>query len=50
MTLKQAATAGVFLHGLAGDFIAIKTGLHAMMANDLIDGLQMIWKQVEEDE
>ena len=50
LTLKQAATAGVFLHGLAGDFIATKTGLHAMMANDLIDGLQMIWKQVEEDE
>lgn len=47
LTLKQAATAGVFIHGLAGDCIATKTGLHAMMANDLIDGLQMIWKQVE---
>lgn len=50
LTLKQAATAGVFIHGLAGDCIQSKTGLHAMMANDLMDGLQMIWKQVEEYE
>lgn len=50
LTLKQAASIGVFIHGLSGDCIVAKTGLHAMMANDIIEGLEMVWKQVEEYE
>lgn len=49
-TLKQAAAYGVLLHGLAGDCMVQHTGTHAMMAKDLIDGIKMVWKQVEENE
>jgi NAD(P)H-hydrate epimerase len=34
-----AATAGVFLHGLAGDRAAARTGPESLLAGDLIDEL-----------
>lgn len=46
---EQAAAFGVFIHGLAGDAMQEYTGTHAMMANDIINGLKIIWKQVEQD-
>jgi ADP-dependent NAD(P)H-hydrate dehydratase / NAD(P)H-hydrate epimerase len=35
----DAALAGVYLHGLAGDCAAMKTGRHALIASDIIDNL-----------
>ncbi|MCF8331984.1 MAG: NAD(P)H-hydrate dehydratase [Bacteroidales bacterium] len=35
----DAATVGVYLHGLAGDIAALKTGHEALIASDVIDAL-----------
>ncbi len=35
----EAAVAGVFLHGVAGDIAAASVGMTSMIASDLIDGL-----------
>jgi NAD(P)H-hydrate epimerase len=35
----EAALAGVYLHGLAGDAAAAKLGLHSTLAGDIIDAL-----------
>lgn len=35
----EAATLGVYLHGLAGDDAAAKKGLYSMIASDIIDSL-----------
>ena len=35
----DAALVGVYLHGLAGDYAATKTGWHALIASDIIDNL-----------
>ena len=34
-----AAKLGVYLHGLAGDLAATETGIHGLMASDIIDNL-----------
>lgn len=47
---EEAAPLGVYLHGLAGDFVRKKTGTYGMTASDLMDGLNIIWNQVEENE
>lgn len=44
---EYAAAFGVYVHGLAGDSIKEKTGAHAMMASDIIEGLQEVWKGME---
>jgi NAD(P)H-hydrate epimerase len=36
-TPGQAATLGVYLHGLAGDLAVKKTGYEAMIAGDIIE-------------
>lgn len=46
---SKAAAYGVFIHGLAGDFKMSQTGYHGLMANDIIDGLKMMWSQVDID-
>ena len=43
----QASTFGTFIHGLAGDFTREKTGTHSMLASDIIDALETIWKGIE---
>ena len=43
----QAAQAGVLLHGLAGIKSAEKNGIRSTMANDLIDCLGEILKDLE---
>ncbi len=39
MEAMDAAAAGSYIHGLAGDGVAAKKGQYAMTASDLIDGL-----------
>ena len=38
----EAASLGVYIHGLAGDRVAEKLGRHALMAGDIIDSLHYI--------
>ena len=44
---SKAAAFGVLLHGLAGDRASAWTGYHGMTANDIIDGLNKVWSQVD---
>jgi hydroxyethylthiazole kinase-like uncharacterized protein yjeF len=43
---EEAATAGVFLHGLAGDAAAERLGMHGMVAGDILDSLPQAIKRV----
>lgn len=43
----MAAPLGVFLHGKAAEEEAVITGCRGMMAQDILEGLTNIWKQVE---
>lgn len=36
-TLREAATVGVYMHGLAGDLAVVKTGQTSLTATDIID-------------
>jgi NAD(P)H-hydrate epimerase len=36
---KEVAILGVYLHGLAGDLAAIKHGMQAMIASDIVNSL-----------
>ena len=40
MPPEQAAVQGVFWHGLAGDAAAERVGMRAMMARDLVEGME----------
>jgi len=46
---EKAAVAGVYLHGLAGDIAAVKTGYESLIASDIInntgDAYKRIWEQ-----
>lgn len=42
MTDVQASRLGVYLHGLAGDAARVKCGSYAMLATDIIEGLQEV--------
>ena len=44
---EQAAVAGVYLHGLAGDLAAKKLGMASLVAHDLIDFLPVALQKVE---
>ena len=43
----NAATYGVFLHGIAGDLVREKMGTHSIMASDIIEALKGIWKGID---
>lgn len=46
MEAAQAATAGVYLHGMAGDMAAEKCGVRSMMATDIIEQVQELLKKL----
>lgn len=49
-TQKQAAcAAGVFIHGLCGDYAGLKKGSYSVTADDLIDELSNVLKELEEE-
>lgn len=48
LDLAEAARLGVYLHGLGGDLIAEKKGKAAMMAGDIISGIESVRKTYEE--
>jgi NAD(P)H-hydrate epimerase len=43
----DAALVGVYLHGLAGDCAAMKTGRHALIASDIIDNMGSAFMKTE---
>ena len=43
---QQAATLGVYLHGLAGDKAAASKSMYGMNAMDIAEGLPEAWKQL----
>ena len=47
MTVEEAALAGVFLHGLAGDVASSKMGQKSMLALDILDSLSVAFKMIE---
>lgn len=47
---ELAASLGVYLHGLAGDKAREQKSAHAMIASDIIEALQEVWKGTENAE
>ncbi|HUX96495.1 MAG TPA: NAD(P)H-hydrate dehydratase [Bacteroidales bacterium] len=45
---ENAALAGVFIHGLAGDIAAEKTGFEALIASDIINNTGNAYKKIRE--
>lgn len=43
----EAASYGVFLHGMAGDVACENMGMRSIMASDIIDGLKEVWNKME---
>lgn len=46
----DAASFGVYIHGLAGDYAREKMGTHSIMASDIIDALKDVWKGIDHAE
>ena len=46
----DAATMGVYVHGLAGDIAARRIGMTGMTAGDIVAALPMAWKALEEEQ
>jgi len=42
----KAAIMGVYLHGLAGDIAALKTGQHALIASDIIESIPAAFRSL----
>lgn len=45
---EEAAIAGVYLHGVAGDQVAMKKGMYGMNASDIVEELPYVIKAVKE--
>jgi ADP-dependent NAD(P)H-hydrate dehydratase / NAD(P)H-hydrate epimerase len=45
MSEYDAASLGVYLHGLAGDEAARNRGMYSLMASDIIDSIEIVLKQ-----
>jgi NAD(P)H-hydrate epimerase len=43
LSSEDAAVAGAYVHGLAGDFVARRTGKMGLIASDLLSGLGEVW-------
>lgn len=48
LNLSQSARMGVFLHGLGGDLAAKERGKAALMAGDILNGIESVRKTYEE--
>lgn len=46
-TVETAALLGVYLHGMAGDYCAVRYSQYSILAGDLIDALPFVFKQTE---
>ena len=46
--MEDAAIAGVYLHGIAGDAAATKLGMHGLLASDVIEYLPQTFKNILE--
>jgi NAD(P)H-hydrate epimerase len=49
LTLSDAATCGVYLHGKAGEMVRDRLGDAGMIATDLLPALPLVIKQLKED-
>ena len=47
---EDAASIGVYIHGLAGDIAKEQKSAHALIASDIIEALQEVWKGTENAE
>jgi NAD(P)H-hydrate epimerase len=45
----EAAVAGVYAHGLAGDMVAAATSERGMIASDLLDWLPHVWSRIDHE-
>ncbi|MDD6193740.1 MAG: NAD(P)H-hydrate dehydratase [Lachnospiraceae bacterium] len=45
LSVSEGVPLGVYLHGLAGEKAVKETGVHSMLASDLIKGIKMIYKE-----
>ena len=45
LSVSEVASIGVYLHGLAGEKAAQNSGIHGMLASDLIWGIKEIYKE-----
>ena len=45
----QAACAGVWLHGAAGDYAALESGQQALIASDIINNIGKAYKSLTTD-
>lgn len=48
LSSMEASSFGVYIHGLAGDFAREKMGVHSIMASDIIEGLESVWKGIDD--
>lgn len=44
---EDAATAGVIIHNIAGQFAALKKGVRSMLASDILDNIYEVFKEIE---
>lgn len=47
LSMLDAASLGVYLHGLAGDIAAEKYGKYSLMASDIIDALPLVLREIK---
>ena len=49
MEPMQAAPLGVYLHGTGADWMVEKTGTYGMMAQDIIEGIRQVLKEIDKE-
>lgn len=49
MEPMQAASLGVYLHGTGADWMVEKTGTYGMMAQDIIEGIRQVLKEIDKE-